>query len=200
MSAVVEKSRGSMTLEEFLRLPDGPPHLEFEEGDVIEMPPARPGHQKVVLRLGSVLDAHTQAQKLGEVWPEVGVLVGPARLYIPDLVYLSRERRDLLDADGGIVRGAPDLVVEILSAYGVRRDRLTKLMAYHRAGVTWYWIVDPDELTVEEYRHSAEGYVRTGGADAGEVFRPGLFQGMEIDLKKLVAEGEEKEERGKEKG
>ncbi len=189
MSTVLEKTGRKMTLAEFLSLPPGPPHIEFEDGEVIEMPPARPGHQKVVLRLGSVIDAHVRGQRLGEVWPEVGVQVSPTRIYVPDLVYLSRERMNLLHPEDGIVHGAPDLVVEILSPYGIRRDRLTKLTAYHRAGVTWYWIVDPEDLTIEEYHHSPEGYVRVAGADAGEVFRPGLFPGLEIDLQKLIEEG-----------
>ena len=55
--------------------------------------------------------------------------------------------RDKLDDQG--CKGAPDLIVEILSPSTQRRDRLTKLNLYQRAGVREYWIVNPEEKTVQ---------------------------------------------------
>jgi Uma2 family endonuclease len=45
--------------------------------------------------------------------------------------------------------GAPDLIVEILSPSTARHDRLRKFNLYLKAGVREYWIVDPDEKTVQ---------------------------------------------------
>ena len=55
--------------------------------------------------------------------------------------------RDKLDDQG--CKGAPDLIVEILSPSTQRRDRLTKLNLYQRAGVREYWIVNPEDRTVQ---------------------------------------------------
>ena len=45
-------------------------------------------------------------------------------------------------------RGAPDLVVEILSPATAERDRTLKLDLYAKHGVKEYWIVDPDSRTI----------------------------------------------------
>ena len=55
--------------------------------------------------------------------------------------------RSKIDSHG--CKGAPDLIVEILSPSSLRTDRLVKLRLYQRAGVREYWIVDPKkEITV----------------------------------------------------
>lgn len=38
--------------------------------------------------------------------------------------------------------GAPDLLVEVISADSVRRDRVEKFLEYEREGVREYWLVD----------------------------------------------------------
>ncbi len=46
-------------------------------------------------------------------------------------------------------KGAPDLVIEILSPSSLWHDRLVKPGLYQRAGVREYWIVNPDEKAVQ---------------------------------------------------
>ena len=65
----------------------------------------------------------------------------------PDILFISNECREVI-ADNNI-SGAPDLVVEILSPSTADRDRELKLRLYARHGVREYWIVDPDERTVQ---------------------------------------------------
>jgi Uma2 family endonuclease len=56
---------------------------------------------------------------------------------------------DKLDDIG--CKGAPDLVIEILSPSTQRHDRVTKFNLYQEAGVREYWIVDPLSKTVQVY-------------------------------------------------
>lgn len=49
-------------------------------------------------------------------------------------------------------RGAPDWIIEVLSAGTAGRDQVRKLELYERHGVGEYWIVDPVEQTLSVYR------------------------------------------------
>ena len=63
----------------------------------------------------------------------------------PDLVVVcDKEKLD----DAGC-KGAPDLIIEILSPSTQRHDRMVKYNLYQRAGVERYWIVDPETKTVQ---------------------------------------------------
>ena len=63
--------------------------------------------------------------------------------------------RDKLDRHG--CKGAPDLIVEVLSSSTQRHDRLVKLGLYQRAGVREYWIVSPEEKTVQVMLRDGRG-------------------------------------------
>ena len=82
-------------------------------------------------------------------------------------------------------KGAPDMVVEILSPSTQRHDRLVKLGLYQRAGVREYWIVDPDSRTVQVFTLSDglllphEVYDQTG------VAKVNVLDGCFIELSKV---------------
>ncbi len=65
----------------------------------------------------------------------------------PDIVVVCDN--DKLDKRGA--RGAPDLVIEIISPSSASRDRKIKRDLYERHGVKEYWLVNYIEKTVEVY-------------------------------------------------
>lgn len=73
---------------------------------------------------------------------------------IPDLVWISRERKALAMDEQGHFQAAPELVVEVLSPgpANERCDRELKLKLYSRQGVLEYWIVDWRLRVVQVYR------------------------------------------------
>ena len=183
------KTQTHVSLEEYFALPEGRPNYEYEEGELVLMNPPHGRHQELMLALGGEIRQHAIKMKLGRIWPELEVhLPKQRRVYIPDLVFLTTKHLNRYSTEGGRMVGVPDLVVEILSPGTAQRDRTHKLRVYQRAGVTWYWIVEPSDLTIEEYRLTPEGYLLAQSVAAGEVFSPGVFPELKIDLAALVGE------------
>jgi Uma2 family endonuclease len=92
------------------------------------------------------------------VYPGIGVIFDDHNAVIPDLLYASKGRlRDVLS--GGRLTGAPEIAIEILSpgSSNEKRDRHIKLNLYAAGGVDEYWILDPENRSMEIYRRSAEG-------------------------------------------
>jgi Uma2 family endonuclease len=103
----------------------------------------------------------------------------------PDIIYVSRERLDIVSHRG--IEGAPDLVLEILSPSTRSRDRGIKMRRYALAGIPHYWIVDPRTHALHAYRLKEPGYELTGTYRPGTTFRPELFPGLEIPIDDLWA-------------
>ena len=85
-------------------------------------------------------------------------------------------------------RGAPDLVVEILSPWTKKRDLRQKFEVYQRSGVREYWIVDPADRSVLVYRGTEtkrfdDGltFVETGNLESS------VLQGFVLDLEAVFA-------------
>ena len=109
-------------------------------------------HQLIVTNIIVKVRAFLDQNPIGIVAPGPGVIFDEYNGVIPDIVFLSNERRAEI-ASGERINGAPDLVIEILSP-GVanqRRDRVVKSQLYGRYGVREYWIVNPAERSIEVY-------------------------------------------------
>ncbi|MFQ6039864.1 MAG: Uma2 family endonuclease [Candidatus Poribacteria bacterium] len=177
-----------MSLAEFYALSEGPPYYEFENGELIEMNRPTPRHQRVLLKLAVVIEEYVSTSRLGRVYPEVNVEFFASIVYTPDLVFYTSENVRTLDEDIPLTQ-PPTLVVEILSPSTAWRDMTRKLKTYCEAGVEWYWLIDPDELTVIEYHLAESGrYEVMACVETGQVFRPDVFEGLEIDLAALMGE------------
>lgn len=68
---------------------------------------------------------------------------------------------------------------------------LVKFRQYLRVGVEWLWLIEPETLTIEEYRAQNGHYVALARVAAGEVCRPALFPELEINLQTLIGAASE---------
>lgn len=85
-------------------------------------------------------------------------------------------------------KGAPELITEILSPSTRRHDRLVKLHLYQREGVQEYWIVDPDNESVQVFM--LEDCVLKIREDYGreDVAKFNVLDGCFIELSKVFSE------------
>ena len=94
--------------------------------------------------------------------------------------------RGKLDKHG--CKGAPDMVMEILSPSTQRHDRLVKLGLYQRAGVREYWIVDPDSSTVQVFLRRDDSLQLHEVYDRQSVAKVNVLDGCFIELGKVFSE------------
>ncbi|MBD2777527.1 Uma2 family endonuclease [Iningainema tapete] len=115
------------------------------------------GHQRAIGNIHLELQYWSRSSGLGEAIPTPGIIFTDADNVIPDVVWITYERLPQLLDEEGHLRGAPELIVEVLSP-GVnneRRDREAKLKLYSLKGVQEYWIADWRSQQVEVYRREA---------------------------------------------
>jgi Uma2 family endonuclease len=111
-------------------------------------------HQFVCGQVFAVLQAWSKQTGMGQANLAPGVIFADDDDVAPDVVWISRARRDSALGQEGHLHAAPELVVEVLSpgSSNQRRDREAKLKLYSRRGVQEYWIIDWLTRQVEVYR------------------------------------------------
>ena len=107
-------------------------------------------------------------------------------VFQPDLVIICDLSK--LDKKNGSYRGAPDMVVEILSPSTYRRDRLLKFNKYQKSGVREYWIVDPHSMAVETYVLDEGALKQHGVYESEDKVSVQILDDCTIDLNDIFAE------------
>ena len=121
-------------------------------------------------------------QQLGRLFAApCDVILSDHDVVQPDLFFVSHERQHRLSSRQN-VRGAPDLVIEILSPSTAEKDRGYKRTLYARHGVAEYWLVDPVAETIQIQRQRAGALTPTDTFGRGDTLRSPELPGLELEL------------------
>lgn len=180
-----------LTYDDLLAFPEDGKRREIIEGALVVTASPNVGHQRVSIRLtmavGNYLAAH---EGVGEVLhAPVDVVLEDGDVVVPDLVVVLADQHELYTKQ--YLRGAPAIVVEILSPSSRRMDEKTKRAIYDRHGVREYWVVDPDVDEVRVYRRDADGAlprVATLGAEHQHSLTTPLLPEFSLSLIELFRE------------
>src|ERR1700733_4723124 len=155
-------STTKMTAEQFLMLGEDPPgvRLELVDGEVAVSPSPAPRHSHVVVNLLTILNNHILANDLGELHQDVDTLLDNFNIRRPDILFYSTQNLNLIGDK--FMEGPPDLAVEVISPSSATIDRKDKFTQYRKAGVRFYWIVDPQLKTIEGWELKNRRYVPIG--------------------------------------
>jgi Uma2 family endonuclease len=173
-----------LTYDDFVLFPDDGLRHELIDGEHYVTASPILKHQRVslnlTLRLGNWIEQHSAGRLYAA---PVDVVFSEFDVVVPDLIYMSLARAAEIEA-GVNVQGVPELVVEIGSPSTRRRDETVKRSLYERAGVTEYWVVDPELDVVRVYRRDGERFGRPYelSAEAGDVLTTLLLPGLELAL------------------
>jgi len=97
----------------------------------------------------------------------------------PDIVVVCDEKK--LDEKGA--KGAPDIIIEILSPSTSAKDMKIKLPLYERHGVKEYWIVHPTDNTVMVFKlNKSNMYGKPDVYTEEDKIETEILEGFEIDL------------------
>ena len=167
-----------LTYEDYAAIPDDGRRHEIIDGEHYVNPAPNPYHQIILARVVFALFQHVESHQLGFVlFAPVDVLLAEHEIVQPDAIFISNAHADLVGEKR--IQGAPDLIVEVLSDSNRRYDVRIKFELYERAGVSEYWIVDPDEMGVRVFRRQAG---RFEAVDAGDTITTPLLPGFGLPL------------------
>ncbi len=134
---------------------------EVVDGVLYMSPSPNVDHQEIIGEIFAHLRSFTRTTGLGKVFiAPLDVELSYNNVVQPDVFVLLRDHLDR--AIHSHVLGAPDLVVEVTSPSTARHDFREKQDAYARAGVSEYWIVNPDAHTVELLVFESNSYRSLG--------------------------------------
>jgi Uma2 family endonuclease len=182
-------ARKPATYDDLLKLPDDKIG-EIVDGELYASPRPAGRHASCAFTLGTEIGPPFQAKRGGPGgWlfmfePELHL--GDDTL-VPDLAGWRRERMPTVP-DVVAVTLAPDWVCEILSPSTERMDRVKKLPAYARHGVTPAWLINPATRTLEVFRREGTTWVLAATHADDAIVRAEPFDAIEIDLLHLWGE------------
>jgi Uma2 family endonuclease len=173
-----------MTAEEFFRDAPEDRKAELIDGVMIVPSPATTTHERLQGFLFALLRGYAEEHDLGEVLgSRTAVALAEDQAPEPDILFVAKERLAILQEKGVI--GAPDLVVEILSASTQRYDRGPKFRAYAHAGVRELWLIDPYGPEGTEFFQRREQELVQMKPDAQGIFRSVALPGFWIEVQWL---------------
>ena len=166
--------------------------VELIYGDPVMMAPPVRKHQEALMELSAQLHEYLRGKKC-KVYPA------------PFAVRLFEREGDhpgdvdtLVEPDISVVcdpsklddigcKGAPDLIIEILSPTTQRHGRFTKFNLYQRAGVREYWLVDPASRSVQVFVLEGGYYAAKDFGTAGDKIKVNVLEDCVIDLAQVFA-------------
>ncbi len=135
------------TYADYLQINDGK-RYELIQGQYWLMAGAGTLHQLAVVEISYQLVAHLKGKpcrvfvapydiRLGETYDADGF---ESNVVQPDLLINCQRSKETPTG----IKGAPDVVIEVISPNGAGRDLVIKRRIYERAGVQEYWAFDPE--------------------------------------------------------
>jgi Uma2 family endonuclease len=177
-----------LTYDDFVLFPDDGRRHEIIDGEHYVTPSPNTRHQRLVGRLHAAFVFYLRDRpEAGEAFlAPFDVVFSHFDVVEPDLLFVAAGQSDIVTAKH--VRGAPAIVVEILSAGTRKVDEKIKRRLFERSGVLEYWLVDPELDLLKVYRRIDGGLFSHADeitAEAGDKLTTVLLPGFAVDLAEL---------------
>ncbi|HBA86794.1 MAG TPA: Uma2 family endonuclease [Geobacter sp.] len=179
MGSIAEKPANGFTYNHYLTWPEDE-RWEIINGEAYSMTPAPSiKHQEVSLFLSTLFAQFFKGKGCRTFCAPTDVVFDEQNVVQPDLLVVC-DRSKITESN---IKGAPDLIVEIISPSTAVKDKREKKALYERFGVREYLIVYPAEELVERFE-LADG--RYGSEDVfawEETFPLAVFPELRVSLR-----------------
>lgn len=146
---MVQISSKSLSLEEFLQLPETKPATEYINSGAVQKPMPKTRHSRLQAKLTSTINDVTEERKIAYAFPELRCTFS-GRSLVPDVAVLRWSRIDF-DDDGEPVDDvfiAPDWTIEILSPEQSSNRVTGNILHCLKHGTQLGWLIDPDDRSI----------------------------------------------------
>jgi Uma2 family endonuclease len=162
---------------------------EVVAGELYTAPRPRPAHGRAQALLAGNLAGPFDLGSGGGpggwwIVVEPDVQLSEQDVVSPDLAGWRRSRVPDFPTERPVV-AVPDWICEVASPSSVRRDRTVKADLYLRSGVPYYWLLDPEERTLEAFEAQEGRWVRLGAWSDGDRAAVAPFDAREMDVGSL---------------
>lgn len=143
----------TLSLDEFLKLPETKPASEFVEGRIYQKPMPQGRHSLFQTVLPTVINQRVVPQRLAHAFTELRCTFG-GRSLIPDITVFEWHRLPL-SATGeleNVFLIYPDWVIEVLSPEQRATRVINNILFCLNHGTRLGWLIDPEEKTVIAFR------------------------------------------------
>ena len=147
-------------------------------------------HQKIVGEIYKQLSIYLENKKCTPLISPIDVCLSneynPKKIYNcvePDVIVVCDDKK----VTNKYIKGAPDLVVEVLSEGSRRHDTLIKFNLYQLYHVKEYWIVDPETGVIYQYiLNEKDIYTLPKMYEITEDIKVNILKDCIISLKKII--------------
>ncbi|TVP66469.1 MAG: Uma2 family endonuclease [Nodularia sp. (in: Bacteria)] len=139
----------SITLEEFLELPETKPASEYIDGKTSQKPMPQGEHSLLQVELCEAINRTAKPQKIALAFPELRCVFGGAAI-VPDIA-VFRWKRIPREPSGRIAnrfQTHPDWAIEILSPDQSQAKVLRNLLHCSQNGTELGWLIFPEEASI----------------------------------------------------
>ncbi|MBI5416587.1 Uma2 family endonuclease [Candidatus Poribacteria bacterium] len=180
-SSVLEKKE--YTYSDYLEIDDDK-RYQVLEGELIMVPAPNIEHQEISWKIEFKFSKFIMEHKLGKVFDApCDVVLADDVVLQPDILFISKDRLNIIEKQA--IKGAPDLIVEIVSDSSSFHDTIRKKSLYERFGVKEYWIVFPEEKAIEVLTLNNGVYKEFSAAEYHGKVISKIFTGFEMELKDI---------------
>jgi len=157
---MVQTPAPTLTIEEFLRLPETKPASEYVDGYVIQKPMPQGEHSTIQTELPAAINLIVKPPKIARAFTELRCTFG-GRSLVPDVSVFTWQRIPRKE-NGGIAnvfatlavsakQRAPDWTVEILSPEQSQTKVTKNILHCLKHGTQMGWLIDPEDKSVLVY-------------------------------------------------